>query len=647
MNMMKHRYLALCWTLVCLAGASTAVFAQDYPPVPVTISRSQVTMHGKTYYAHIVLERQTIYSITKAYGVTEEDLYAANPMLAQDGLRAGTVIYIPVVSEQKSASKAAPVKEKTVKKEKPAEVKEKPAQKEKPAEKPVVVKEKKPVEPKEKKPEVKKEKEKPVIVDTAPAPIINEDGFLEHTVKWFEDIYDVAKAYEVTAEQIMAANGLKSSRISKRQTLLIPVTEKAKESLKAKVAALAKQPAVTPPVQPEVAQAVQVENEVPVVAEPEPEPVVAVPVTEEVKPVEAADADDADDGILDWLTGKGSAEIALVLPFNASGKASESNMDFYSGVLLALRDLEKEGVKTTLNVFDLQAGVPSSSDLDKNDFVLGPITATDLTTILGVTGGEVPVISPLDQRAGDLADSRKGFIQAPSSAASQYAELAAWAAEDRAREDKIILVTETTSNGSTAPAAGVRQALVADGTPFESVSWTVAQGRSLPASLTSLLTKGGVNRIIVASEKESFVSDIARNLSILLGRGYKIAMYAPSRVRTFETVDSSIYHQDHLHICSPYFADYETPEVKAFVRAYRALYRTEPSQFAFQGYDLAHYFAKIVSKYGNRWTRALPRYSETGLHTDFRFMKTGSGSFRNTGIRRIVYDTDYSTSLVK
>ena len=633
MNMMKHRYLALCWTLVCLAGASTAVFAQDYPPVPVTISRSQVTMHGKTYYAHIVLERQTIYSITKAYGVTEEDLYAANPMLAQDGLRAGTVIYIPVVSEQKSASKAAPVKE-----NKTTEVNEKPA------EKPVVVKEKKPVEPKEKKTEVKKEKDKPVIVDTTPAPIINEDGFLEHTVKWFEDIYDVAKAYDVTAEQIMAANGLKSSRISKRQTLLIPVTEKAKESLKTKMAALAKQPAVTPPVQTEVAQAVPVENEVPVVAEPEP---VVVPVTEEVKPVEAADADDADDGILDWLTGKGSAEIALILPFNAAGKASESNMDFYSGVLLALRDLEKEGVKTTLNVFDLQAGVPSSSDLDKNDFVLGPITATDLTTILGVTGGEVPVISPLDQRAGDLADSRKGFIQAPSSVASQYAELAAWAAEDRAREDKIILVTETTSNGSTAPAVGVRQALVADGTPFESVSWTVAQGRSLPASLTSLLTKGGVNRIIVASEKESFVSDIARNLSILLGRGYKIAMYAPSRVRTFETVDSSIYHQDHLHICSPYFADYETPEVKAFVRAYRALYRTEPSQFAFQGYDLAHYFAKIVSKYGNRWTRALPRYSETGLHTDFRFVKTGSGSFRNTGIRRIVYDTDYSTSLVK
>ena len=39
--------------------------------------------------------------------------------------------------------------------------------------------------------------------------------------------------------------------------------------------------------------------------------------------------------------------------------------------------------------------------------------------------------------------------------------------------------------------------------------------------------------------------------------------------------------------------------------------------------------------------------TEKGLHTDFRFEKTADGSFRNTGIRRIVYDTDYSTYLVR
>ena len=617
---MKHRFLALCWTFVCLAGVAPAVRAQDYQPVPVTISRSQVNMNGKTYYAHIVLERQTIYGITKAYGVTEEDLYAANPMLAQEGLKAGTVLYVPVVSEQSAAPKP-------VEKEKPAQKVETPAaQKEKPV----------------------RSDNKPAVVDTTPTRTPDKDGFIEHTVKWFEDIYDVARTYDVTPQEIMAANGLKSSRISKRQTLRIPVTDKAREGLKvllpqqsvkeepAQVNPTVEVAVVEEPVKNDPVREAVVQNGNPV--EEHPDPVVTKP-EENDSPEE--------DGPLDWLTGKGTADLALILPFNAAGRTSETNMDFYSGVLMALRDLHKEGVKATLNVYDLQAGTPTSLDLRKNDFILGPITTTDLTTVLGVTDGKVPVVSPLDQRAGDLAGTYEGFIQAPSSATSQYNELAAWAAEECARTDKIILVTEKSSNGSTAPAVGVRNALVNAGTAFEGVSWTQGEGRSLPASLTSRLTRNGVNRIIVASEKESFVSDLVRNLGILLGRGYKIVLYAPSRIRTFETIDSSTYHQCYLHICSPYFADYDAENVRAFIRSYRALYQTEPSQFAFQGYDLTRYFAGLVAKYGNRWTRALSRVPGSGIHTDFQFESAHSGSYRNTAIRRIVYNTDYSTELVR
>ena len=615
MMKMKHRYLALCWSALCLAAAAPAVLAQDYTPVPVTISRSQISMSGRQYYVHIVLERQTIYGITKAYNVTEEDLYAANPMLKEEGLRSGTVIYIPVVSgehkertatvKEHSSAQAKEVKEKPAPKEK-----EKPAVKEKPArEKPA---------PKEK---PAKESSKKI-----PAP---KEGYVQHTVKWFENIYDVAAAYGVTPQQIMDANGLKSSAISKRQVLLIPVGETAKSTGQATA------PSVTTTMVPEEAEKIHTTVTAPTVTEEKP-----VAVAEE-----KADADEP--GIMDFPVAKGTAEIALVMPFNANGKYSESNMDFYSGVLMALRDLEKEGVKTTLNVFDLQAGTPSAYQLNRNEVILGPITTADLTKILEVTDGRVPVISPLDQRAAGLADTHEGFVQAPSSTASQYAELARWAAEDRTREDRIILVSEITSEGSTAAATGIRNALRSAGASFEEASWTVGQGRSLPGALTSRLTKGGVNRIVVASEKEAFIGDIVRNLGILINQGYKIAMYAPSRVRTFETVDGSLYHQDDLHICSPYHADYDSEEVKAFVRAYRALYRTDPSQFAFQGYDLTRYFARMCAKYGNRWFRAIDREPGSGLHTDFRFEKVRNGSYRNTGIRRIRYNTDYSTTLVR
>jgi LysM repeat protein len=602
MKMMKHRYLALCGILACLAGAAPDVFAQDYQPVPVTISRSQVSEKGKTYYVHIVLERQTIYGITKAYGVTADDLYAANPTLAEKGLQAGTVIYIPVVSKDKGTSKSSG--------------------------------------------------------SAADTRTPDADGYIQHSVKWFEDIYDVAGEYNVTPQEIMAANGLKSSRISKRQTLRIPVTDKARESLKKEFPNLASlvvtPPAKTETAKTETAKPETAKPETAVAAKPDPAVVPEKPATkaarpEEKKAVEEENAE-APSVLLDWLTGMagtGAAEMALILPFNASGKASESNMDFYSGVLMALRSLEKEGVKVTLNVYDLQAGIPSSYDLGKNDFILGPITSGDLSTILGVTGGRVPVVSPLEQKAGDLAQTHKGFIQAPSSTATQYAELVAWAGEESARGDQIILVTEKSSSGSTAPAVGIREALLAAGTAFDGVTLTQGESRSLSSALTSRLTKGGVNRVIVASENETFVANLVRNLGLLLGRGYKVVMYAPSRVRTFDSVDTSTYHQCSLHICSPYFADYEAENVKSFIRSYRALFRTDPSQFAFQGYDLARYFAGLVARYGNQWTRALVQETGTGIHTDLRFETVRSGSYRNTGMRRIVYDPDYSTKLVR
>ena len=636
---MKNRVIALAGLLICLA-LSPVLSAQEYVATPVKVSTEKVRLNGKIYLSHPVLERQTLFGIAKAYNVTVEELYAVNAGLEEKGLQAGTTLLIPIVEGDRPAQ-AEPAREAA-----------------------------------------------PQTAQAAP----QEQSYIEHTVMWYEDLDDIAAQYGVTPEAIIQANGLRGKKVTKRQVLKIPTgsgtvlasATPVKAEPKKEAAPKAEDKPVPPPVLPtledpvikdpemvsagkyrplkvdkvKVKKADVLPPEIPTLGDPEisdPEiatgnydPLTVNPVT--VDPAQALagkeEEEEDDDRILDWLTGKGSVEMGLLLPFNASGRTSETNMDFYSGVLAALRDLETAGIKATLNVYDLQDGVPSALELGKNDFILGPITTTDLTTVLDRTDGRVPVVSPLDQRAADLADARAGFIQAPSSVDSQYSDLAAWAADDLQRDDRIILVTEKV-NGSTAPAVGVRNALVDAGTPYEGVSWTVAEGRSLPAALTSRLTKTGVNRIIVASEKEAFVSDMVRNLVILLGRGYKVAMYAPSKVRTFETIDGSTYHQNDLHISSPYFADYDTPAVKSFVRTYRALYRTEPSQFAFQGYDLTHYFASLVSKYGNRWTRAITRVDESGLHTDFHFEKTPAGSFRNTGIRRIVYKTDYSTTLVK
>jgi LysM repeat protein/ABC-type branched-subunit amino acid transport system substrate-binding protein len=548
---MKRITIILIGALLTLCG--TAAIAQEYVPTPVTVSKEKVKLNGKVYLSHVVLERQTLYGISAAYGVKVDDIYEANPSLRETGLQKNAIILIPYkegVQEEAPAAGAA---------------------------------------------------------------------YTEHTVKWYEDIEDIARRYNVSVKDIMDLNKLSSKKLSTRQVLKIPVTP-VKEIPGTEAGDDGKNTEETAG-EPVVETVEPVVSEEPV-KEEQPEVVYSGPV---IAPKEVVNA-------------------SLVLPFHASGNTSELNMDFYSGVLMAMKDLEAQGVKVNLQVYDLMAGIPPIDALTSSDFVLGPVASRDLEAILQRVEGKVHVISPLDQKAANLAANYTSFIQAPTPVDNQYDDLGLWVKEDSREGDKIILITEKGATNVTA-AVSIRSALARQELTYDIVNYAIMEGRGIPDILNNLMVKGGVNRVVVASESEAFTSDVVLNLGIMRGKGFDVVMYAPSKVRTFDTIEGSAYHDLSLHISTSYFVDYSSPEVNRFVRAYRALFKTEPSQFAFQGYDTAMHFVTWVAKYGNGWNFMLEHSRSKGLHTDFEFDADEAGNSQNKAVRRIIYRPDYTTTL--
>ncbi len=554
-----NRHIALLASLFLLC--STAAVAQEYVPTPVTISTEKVKLNGKLYYAHLVLERQTLFSIAKAYNVTEQDLYDANPNLRDTGLRKDSVLLIPV-NEQKAP--------------------EKPAKQSKP------------------------EKQE---VQASQEP---QNEYKEHTVRWYEDLEDIARRYNVSAQEIMDYNQLKSRRLTTRQVLRIPIGG-------------AKAPKVEQPVQAQ-------EEVAPVI---EFVPTTAEPVQEETV-----------DSTLFVAHPKDVVDFSLLLPLKVGNSASELNMDFYSGVLMALKDLEAQGLKIQMHVNDLYAGMPDVDALCRSDFVLGPVANRDVEVMLQLIEGRVPLISPLDQKAAGLSASYRNFIQAPTGTDNQYEDLAQWVQDDLVEGDKVLFISEKNA-GNAQAAVNIRTALARRELEYEIMNYAIADGRAVPDSLAPVLVKNGVNRVVVASESEAFVGDVVRNLTIMLGKGFDVIMYAPSKVRNFDSIDGTALHDVSAHISTAYHVNYGSPEVDSFVRAYRALFRTEPSQFAFQGYDTARYFIQRVASYGNAWTHKLGLERSRGLHTDFLFESDENDNHRNVAVRRIVYQPDYTTILLK
>ena len=84
----------------------------------VVIERSTevVSISGKQYYMHHVKRGETLYSLSKAYHVTEAEIVKLNPEINELGLQADMVIGIPVVivdepQPEKPSVSALPISE--------------------------------------------------------------------------------------------------------------------------------------------------------------------------------------------------------------------------------------------------------------------------------------------------------------------------------------------------------------------------------------------------------------------------------------------------------------------------------------------------------------------------------------------------------
>ena len=176
--------------------------AQDYVATPVSVSTEKVKLGGKLFYSHIVLEKQTIFSISKAYNTSVDEIYAANPGLKESGLKKNAIILIPLPSAEpevrqteEAASKEPEATAKTIQNDNSGKIKEKSVQE-------------------EEQPESKQDRKKKNRTDNS--------GYIIHTVRWFEDLDVISEKYGVPVDMIMEINDLSGRKLKNRQKLRIP-----------------------------------------------------------------------------------------------------------------------------------------------------------------------------------------------------------------------------------------------------------------------------------------------------------------------------------------------------------------------------------------------------------------------------------------
>lgn len=561
-------------TALCLVHI--AVNAQVYPNTPVTVSADRVKVNGKIFYAHPVLDHQTLYSISKAYNVTIDEIVAANPELAlkENGLKTGQILNIPDNGQLSAAAEA-----------------ETQPQNENVA----------PAPQEQKEPKIQEQER-------------DDQAYTVYVAKWYDDLGSIAARFNTSKEVLMAFNGLTTQKLGKKQKIKIPLHP---ENV------VTGQAEATGDADTELSHAGQAIK----------------------SGIEAADSlvQAAGDKIGQLFHRKSETiNVAVVLPFNAKSKPDGSAFDLYSGMLLAARDLGKSGIKLNLKVIDSKNSLTpvKSESLEDADFVFGPVSPDDLRNILGVCPSSTAVISPLDPRAGTLAAAHSNFIQAPSSADNQFAEIVRWIREDTKAGDKVVMISE-----KGAAQTKVASYLADSGIEYTSFSYGILEGRTI--SFDRYMSTAGTTRVVIASDKEAFVNDAVRNLNLMTHRKFDVVLYGPSKIRNYETIDIESLHAVQAHVASSYFIDYDNARQKNFLLSYRALFGAEPTPFAYQGYDALWYFARSYDRYGSSWLEEMTGFEEKGLQSDFRLERSSEGGYANYAVRRAVYGTDFTIKVIK
>lgn len=573
-----NRYLTALAASLCLTAAfQSGASAQDYATPQVVVSADKVRYGGKIFYTHVVQGRQTLYSISKAYNVTIQEIYDANPTLHLDteGLKKDQIILIPIKEG-------------------------------------VTGKERK--ENKEPAVNTKVETTSAKVEDQATRQENGSDEYFTHRVKWFEDLTSIARKYMVSKESIMNINGMTSDKVKRKDVIKIPRDPKKWENSDATAAGNYSATASTGKTDESLEANV------------------------EEKP--------ADSWFDKIFKPKREVEISLLLPFKASQKADPQMMDFYSGALLAAKDLGNDGVEVKLNVYDVAGGsIPVTEErFAQSDFVIGPVSNSDIARTVNASKGKSWIVSPLDPKAEALADTIPNVIQAPAPTSAQIKDMVRWIRSDMGASDKVLLISQKGASTSGYPMEVINE-VNHSGLQHSNFSFNILEGRSIMGRLAGLMTGTGTNRVVIASDSKAFVIEVVRLLYLVSSQKKDIVLYSTSRLRTYEEIDIEQLHSLNLHASVSYFVDYDSKDVQEFLMEYRALYNTEPSRSAFQGYDLMNYFSKLGSE--NWRSDGYGKTEGKGLQSDFHLVKTSRGGYVNNAVRRVVYERDYSVVKIK
>ncbi len=345
--------------------------------------------------------------------------------------------------------------------------------------------------------------------------------------------------------------------------------------------------------------------------------------------------------------------VALLLPFSVEGDANNNYLEFYQGFLLGLDSVKvQRGVSVHVEVFNTARNPKKIEEITQNEafrqaqLIVGPVYEEAMQPVVRYAEEHrIPVVSPL----ANLTQTRSEVMfQLAPDPASKYDKVSDLLAEDK----QITLIY-----GESTDKEFEREMLtLLNGKSYAKHTYKYvhpSSGKSAansPSDLSPLLENSDNNVFIILADKEVDVDRILAALASantsIVSRGRftpQFTVLGNARWNRYNNIDRTMFFKDRITFVSTYHAKRNDLAIANFDSAYIRAFGALPTLYSYRGYDTALIFAPAM--YGDiEYNLEGRRF--TPLQTTYTFSQEQVGDNHvNTNWTRVNYLNDFTITI--
>lgn len=612
------------------------VFAQ-FEPVTVDKSSEKIINQGKVFYLHTVRKGHTLYSICKAYNVTEADIAQANQGTKLNVLSEGQVLKIPAEPQQKETNKSAPqasIQEFYYHTLQPKQTLYYLHQKYNvPLE--AIYKYNPGVEQGVQIGQVIKIPTNIEKIDTVILPSPEVQG-TRYTVKYGDTLYVIANNFKIPVADIINTNQELRWGMKPGQTLIIPFKP-------------------STGLMEYTSDSIALSYELPQMGVKECDSISLLRTKDPVKVALLLPFYTSDMDIIDTMQFSDTIDDGLAKPSAFRGRAAA---EFYEGLIVAIDTLKQQGVNIQLYAYDTEGDTNKTKAILKEfdkiqpSLIIGPFLPDNVRIVSQYSQKNgIPFVPPL---MNDDESARKNTFLYQVNPSLQSELVTSVNYLSRFYKENIILAykPETIEQSS----IDLFKKLLRDKTALSLKTDTfcfqeVILDDNFHKNIRKYLLKEKKNIFILLSNNEPDVSSILSQL-YFGSKNYDIEVFGLPQWQKFSNVSIEHMHTLQVTLFSPYFIDYKAENTRNFIgkcrnqlgfEPYRTSVKGTGMNFSFLGYDIGAYFIKAVYLYGKNTTSCSDAYKPGPLLiSEYNFERVKPiGCIENTSVNLIKYTKDF------